>query len=108
MTQLRDFGANWQHCETCRGSRTLARLALHPHNVTMDDRAQPEATFEPIEAKNGEWYVRLSLPGGRQPIVEGFKSEAEARKWIETDSIAWIEKYEGGKYALKPVDDRAS
>ena len=65
----------------------------------METHAQPEPTFEPIEAKNGEWYVRLYLPGGRQPVIEGFKSQAEAREWIKTNSIAWIEKYEAGKHA---------
>ena len=75
----------------------LARLVVHPHNETMENHVQPKPAFEPIEAENGEWYVRLSLPGGRQPIVEGFKSEGEAREWIKTGSIAWIEKYEAGE-----------
>ena len=46
-----------------------------------------------------KWSVRLSLPGGRQPVIDGFKSEAEVREWIKTESIAWIEKYEAGKRA---------
>ncbi len=65
----------------------------------MEDHAPPEPTFEPLEEKNGEWYLRLSLPGGRQTRIDGFKSEVEAREWIKTDLIAWIEKHEGGKHA---------
>jgi hypothetical protein len=34
-------------------------------------------------------------PGGRRPVIDGFKSEAEAREWIKTGLIAWIERYEG-------------
>jgi hypothetical protein len=52
-----------------------------------------------METKDGEWGVRLSLPGGRQPVIDGFKSEAEAQEWIKTDSIAWIERYDRGKLA---------
>lgn len=64
----------------------------------MEAHAQPEPTFEPIE-ENGEWYLRLSLPGGRQSKIGGFKSEVEAKEWIKTDLIAWVEKNEGGKDA---------
>jgi hypothetical protein len=71
--------------------------AARPHN-TMNG-SWPKAVFKPIETKDGEWSVRLSLPGGRRPVVDGFKSEAEAREWIKTDSIPWIERYEGGKHA---------
>jgi hypothetical protein len=80
-------------------SGTTAEIvpAARPHSGTMD-RSWPKAVFKPIETKEGEWYVRLSLPGGRQPIIDGFKSEAEAREWIKTDSLAWIERYEGGKH----------
>ena len=41
------------------------------------DIPKPKAFFEPIETKTGEWCVRLSLPGGREPVIDGFKSEAE-------------------------------
>jgi hypothetical protein len=60
------------------------------------DRSWPKAVFKPIETKDGEWSIRLSLPGGRRPVIDGFKSEAEAQEWIKTDSIAWIERYERG------------
>jgi hypothetical protein len=65
----------------------------------MMEKSEPKRPFEPFEKTPGEWSVRLSLPGGRQPVIDGFKSEAEAREWIKTESIAWIEKYEAGKHA---------
>jgi hypothetical protein len=58
----------------------------------------PEAVFEPVELKDGTgWYVRLTLPGRTPPQITGFKTEAEARKWIETKSAEWLEGYAGGK-----------
>ncbi len=58
-------------------------------------------------AKDGSWYVLLALPGGRQPHIDGFATEAEANGWIATKSHAWLEKYEGGKYAKARKDSRA-
>ena len=58
-----------------------------------------KARFEAVEGKDGEWYVRLTLPGGRQPHIDGFKTEAEAHRWIKGQSAAWLKQYEGGKYA---------
>jgi len=66
------------------------------------DIAKPQAFFEPIETKTAEWCVRLSLPGRRKPVIDGFKSETEAREWIKTDSMACIERYEGGRYVQGP------
>ena len=63
--------------------------SARPHTMNV---SWPKAVFKPIETKDGEWSVRLSLPGGRRPVVDGFKSEAEAREWIKTDSIPWIER----------------
>jgi hypothetical protein len=47
----------------------------------------------------GAWFVRLTLPGGKQTHIDGFKSGVEAREWIETKSAAWLKMYDGGKYA---------
>jgi sulfite reductase beta subunit-like hemoprotein len=58
-----------------------------------------KARFEAVETKDGEWYVRLMLPGGRQPQIDGFKTKAEAQRWIKAQSAAWLKMYEGGKYA---------
>ena len=59
---------------------------------------KPKARFDVVESKNGEWYVRLTLPGGRQPQIDGFKTEAEAHRWIKAQSAAWLKMYEGGKH----------
>jgi hypothetical protein len=56
--------------------------------------------FEPAELKAGiGWCVRLTLPSGRQPQIDGFETEAEAREWIKARSAAWLKMYESGRYA---------
>jgi hypothetical protein len=42
--------------------------------------------------------VRLTLPSGRQPQIDGFETEAEARDWIKARSTAWLKMYESGRY----------
>jgi hypothetical protein len=56
-----------------------------------------KARFDAVERKDGEWYVRLTLPGGRQSQIDGFKTKAEAHRWIKAQSAAWLKMYEGGK-----------
>jgi hypothetical protein len=58
-----------------------------------------KARFEAVERKDGQWYVRLMLPEGRQPQIDGFKTQAEAQRWIKAQSAAWLKIYEGGRYA---------
>ena len=53
--------------------------------------------FDAVESKDGEWYVRLTLPGGKQPQIDGFKTEAEAHRWIRAQSATWLKMYERGK-----------
>ena len=72
-------------------------MAVRPHNEKMAIR-KPKARFDAVESKNGEWYVRLTLPGGKQPQIDGFKTEAEAHRWIKAQSAAWLKMYEGGKH----------
>lgn len=55
--------------------------------------------FDAVEAKDGQWLVRLTLPGGGQPEIDGFRTQAEARRWIKGQSAVWLKMYEGGKYA---------
>ena len=76
----------------------LARLAVSPHNQWM---AAPKSKvrFNAVETKDGQWYVRLTLPDGRQPQIDDFRTQAEARRWIKAQSAAWLKMYEGGKYA---------
>jgi hypothetical protein len=51
---------------------------------------KPKTKFEPAE---------LKFPSGRQPQIDGFETEAEARDWIKARSTAWLKMYESGKYA---------
>ena len=63
-------------------------------------KAKPKVEFEPVEMKIGSgWYVRVTLPGGRQPQLGSFSSEAEALEWIKHKAPAWLKEYENGKYA---------
>ncbi len=55
--------------------------------------------FEPVQTKvRGEFSVRVTLADGRQAQIDGFKTEAEARRWIKAQSAAWLKMYEAGKY----------
>lgn len=73
-------------------------MAFYTHNERMA-ALNPKARFDVVESKDGEWYVRLTLPGGRQPQIDGFKTKAEAQRWIKGQSATWLKIYEGGKYA---------
>ena len=56
--------------------------------------------FEPVRSKNGRgWCVRVMLPHGKQPQIDGFNRKAEAIAWIERESGEWLKQYEHGKYA---------
>jgi hypothetical protein len=60
----------------------------------------PRVTFEPKQLKTGsEWYVLAALSGIRAQRIPSFKSQAEAEAWIRTESSAWLQKFEGGRYA---------
>jgi len=77
----------------------LAFRPFRPHTFTMPD-SKPKVTFGPIPMKNGKgWCVRVMLPHGRQPLIDGFNKKAEAIAWIEHESGEWLKRYEGGKYA---------
>jgi hypothetical protein len=76
----------------------LARPATRPHIFPMAT-SKPKVRFEAVERKDGQWYVRLTLPGGRQPQIDGFSSEGEARRWINAQSATWLRVFEGGRYA---------
>jgi hypothetical protein len=60
----------------------------------------PRVKFESVPTKVGdEFYVRVTLPDGRQPQIDGFKTRSEAQRWIKAQSAAWLKMYEGGKHA---------
>ena len=52
-----------------------------------------------VETKDGQFHVRVTLPGGKQSQVDDFRTESEARRWIRAQSAAWLKMYEGGKFA---------
>jgi hypothetical protein len=60
---------------------------------------KPNVDFEPVESKVGQgWYVRATLPKGKQPQFGNFSTEVQAREWIKRRSLTWLRKYEGGRY----------
>lgn len=62
----------------------------------------PRVTFEPKQSKAGsEWYVLAALSGIKAKHIPRFKSRAEAEAWIRTESGAWLQKFEGGRYAVR-------
>ena len=47
--------------------------------------------FEVCEWKiGGGFYVRATLPGQGPERIEGFKSEAEAARWVRIESNVWL------------------
>jgi hypothetical protein len=59
---------------------------------------QPKAKFEPVEMKVGNgWYVLATLLRGGPIQLGGFKTEDEARKWIEAKSAVWLKDHEGSR-----------
>jgi hypothetical protein len=81
-----------------RAHFALARSPVRPHNVQMT-ASKSKARFDIVETKDGQWHVRVTLPGGKQSQVDDFRTESEARRWIKAQSAAWLKMYEGGRYA---------
>jgi hypothetical protein len=51
----------------------------------------PHTKFEPIQLKgDSAWHVRITLPNGVQSYISFFKTEAEARTWIDENSAVWL------------------
>jgi hypothetical protein len=61
--------------------------------------SKSKARFDTVETKDGQWSVRVTLPGGGRPQIDDFKTESEARRWIKAQSAVWLKMYEGGRYA---------
>jgi hypothetical protein len=60
----------------------------------------PRVTFEPEQSKTGaEWQVVATLSGIRAKRIQSFKSRDEAETWIRVEAGAWLQKFEGGRYA---------
>jgi hypothetical protein len=55
--------------------------------------------FEPIKLKaESAWSVRITLPHGTQSHISVFKTEAEARTWIDENSAIWLTIGGGGMF----------
>jgi len=53
-----------------------------------------DATFEAVERKDGSgWYVRLTRPEMLPQRIGDFRTEAEARAWIDAKSAEWLVRY---------------
>jgi hypothetical protein len=60
---------------------------------TMAESAAKE-TFDAVELKDGSgWYVRLTRPAMLPQHIGDFKTEAEAREWIDAKSAEWLVRY---------------
>jgi hypothetical protein len=61
---------------------------------------KPKTKFDPVQMKaDPGWYVRITLPHGEEIHINEFKTDAEARSWIDDKSVSWLKKYRGGRYA---------
>ena len=57
---------------------------------------EPHTKFEPIQLKgDSRWCVRITLPHGVEQRISYFKTEAEARTWIDENSAVWLTAYSG-------------
>ncbi len=64
-----------------------AELAF-AHNAIMAG-SKCKTKFEPVQLKTEpDWYVRITLPHGEEIHIDEFKTEAEARVWIDDKSLA--------------------
>jgi hypothetical protein len=60
----------------------------------------PHPKFEPIQLKapDSAWSVRITLSHGMQSHISFFKTEAEARTWIDENSAVWLSMDGGGMF----------
>ena len=55
--------------------------------------------LETRELKDGSWAVLITLPKNLVPEpITGFKSEQEAKTWINRDSVEWLSRRLGQKH----------
>ena len=61
--------------------------------------SKSKARFDIVETKDGQWSVRVTLPGDRQQQIDDFRTESEARRWIKAQSATWLKMYESRRQA---------
>jgi hypothetical protein len=60
---------------------------------------EPHTEFEPIQLKDHSGrQVLITLSRGEQLRISSFKTEAEARTWIDENSAVWLTTYTGDSY----------
>jgi hypothetical protein len=57
-----------------------------------NEPAKPELKPFPVKDISG-WYVLVTWPDGTEQQVYDFRTELEAKAWIEHDSVAWLQKH---------------
>jgi hypothetical protein len=63
-------------------------------NIT---ETKPKVESEAIKNRVGpDWHVRMTFPNG-VARVNGFKSEAAARRRIKRESPPWLKRYGAGR-----------
>jgi IS1 family transposase len=69
----------------------------------IDTYHLPKPSFKAMPLKDGSGYYVLMAPNAYAPTlhIEGFKSEREARAWIELKSDAWFAKLASSKESDK-------
>jgi len=71
----------------------VALFGDRAHSAAMAGRAT-DATFEAVERKDGSgWYVRLTRHEMLPQRIGDFRTEAEARAWIDAKSAEWLVRY---------------
>ena len=55
------------------------------------EKRDAKPIFEVLEWKlGGGFYVRATLPDSAPKQIDGFKSEAEAARWIKNEAVVWL------------------
>lgn len=60
--------------------------------------ADPIFKPRPLSSFFSDWCVDVVWPGGHRETINGFRSEAHAKGWIEHESRAWIDKARGPRW----------
>ena len=83
-----------------RRNFALAAELAFAHNAIMAG-SKRKTKFEPVQLKARAGLVcpNYALFHGEEIHIDEFKTEAEARVWIDDKSSAWLKKYRGGRYA---------
>jgi hypothetical protein len=68
-------------------------MAEPPDNTSFGPR--------PLQV-GSDWYVQVTWPDGEVERVSGFRTEAEAKEWIDTRYRKWLLSQIGIRRPVKP------